>query len=466
MQTKPTQLFILLSSLFAALFFSSPSPAEETGPVYVIPIKGEIEKGLTWVIRRGIYEAESNHARAIILDMDTPGGRVDATQDIMDLLARTDIPTYTYVNPRAFSAGAYISAATRHIYMAPGAIIGAATPISISPLGGAAKMPEAVEEKMTSALRATIAAAAEQNGHPAEILEAMVDRDVEIPDVIEKGKLLTLTEKEAGSSEIGLSEGTAKDLVGLLKAAKMKGAPLVRIKITPAETLSRFLTSSLVTIILLVGGLAGLYFEFKTPGFGLPGIAGLSLLAVFFFGHYVAGLAGYEEIILFLVGIVLLSIELFITPGFAVTGLVGILLIIASFIAAMGRGPVFNPATIINRNYFPALINFGSALFGLIVVILLTYRFVFTPSSPLYGKFVLAAREEKEAGFTSSPEDLSSLRGLAGKAVTKLRPAGKARVNGRVLDVVSRGTYIEPGEEIVVVDVQGGRVVVKKVGSA
>jgi len=381
----------------------------------------------------------------------------------MDLLSRASIPTYTYVNPRAFSAGAYISAATRHIYMAPGGIIGAATPISINPLGGAAKMPRSVEEKMTSALRATIAAAAEVNGHPARILEAMVDRDVEIPDVIEKGKLLTLTEKEAKSSSIALSEGTVKNLAGLLKAAGLEGAPLVRIRITPAETLSRFLTGSLITILLLMGGLAGIYFEFKTPGFGLSGIAGLSLLALFFFGHYVAGLAGYEEIILFLVGILLLFIELFLTPGFAVLGSVGILLIIASFIAAMGKGPVFNPATIISRNYFPALINFAAALFGLIVVVLLTYRFVFTPSSPLYGKFVLTAREKNDDGFSSSPEDLSSLRGETGEALTKLRPSGKARIAGRSLDVVSRGEYIEPGQEIVVVEVRGSRVVVKKV---
>ena len=254
MQISPIKFFLLLSSLFSALFFSSPSPAEEQGPVYVIPIKGEIEKGLTWVVQRGIREAERNHARAIILNMDTPGGRVDATQDIMDMLSHTTIPTYTYVNPRAFSAGAYISAATRHIYMAPGGIIGAATPISISPLGGAAKMPESVEEKMTSALRATIAAAAEKNGHPVKIMEAMVDRDVEIPDVIEEGKLLTLTAKEAKSSSIALSEGTEKDLAGLLKAAGMEDAPLVRIKITPAETLSRFITSSLITILLLRRG--------------------------------------------------------------------------------------------------------------------------------------------------------------------------------------------------------------------
>jgi membrane-bound serine protease (ClpP class) len=454
---------LLLSTLFCALFFASPAPAEEKGPVYVIPIRGEISKGLTWVVRRGIREAEKHRARAVILDMDTPGGRVDATQEIMDLLSRASIPTYTYVNPRAFSAGAYISAATRHIYMAPGGIIGAATPISINPLGGAAKMPRSVEEKMTSALRATIAAAAEENGHPARILEAMVDRDVEIPDVIEKGKLLTLTEKEAKSSSIALSEGTVKNLAGLLKAAGLEGAPLVRIRITPAETLSRFLTGSLITILLLMGGLAGIYFEFKTPGFGLPGIAGLSLLALFFFGHYVAGLAGYEEIILFLVGILLLFIELFITPGFAVMGSVGILLIIASFITAMGKGPVFNPATIISRNYFPALINFAAALFGLIVVVLLTYRFVFTPSSPLYGKFVLTAREKNDDGFSSSPEDLSSLRGETGEALTKLRPSGKARIAGRSLDVVSRGEYIEPGQEIVVVEVRGSRVVVKKV---
>jgi len=453
-------LIIILSFLF---IFSFPIsvPAQSSGPVYIIPVEGEIEKGLIWLIERGIGEAEAAGAQAIVLHMNTNGGSAAATQEIMELLTRTDIPTYTFIDIRAFSAGAYISVATDHIYMAPGSMIGAATPIASSPLGGAAKLDEATAEKMTSAFRAMIAATAEQKGHPPEVVEAMVDRDVEIPDLIEKGKLLTLTNN--GAVEAGLSEGTVENLDQLLAANNLIDAPRHTIKIKPSEKLARFLTGSMVTILLLLGGLAGIYFEIKTPGFGLPGILGITCLALFFFGHNVAGLAGYEEIVLFAVGLTLLFIELFITPGFGVLGVAGVLCLFISFIAAMGKGPVFDPSTLIHPNYFRGFTNFGAALLGFLLLLLLTFRFVFVKSSPLYDKFVLTAEERQDEGFGSAEEGLSRLIGSRGISVTILRPAGKARFGDHPVDVVSRGDFIQSGEEVKVIAVDGNRVVVKKV---
>jgi membrane-bound serine protease (ClpP class) len=433
---NPILLSAALLLLLPAFLFG-----REKEPVYIIPIEGEIEKGLVWVVRRGIREAEENQAGAIILEMNTPGGKVDATEEIMDSLLKTPIPTYTYVNTRALSAGAYIAVATKHIYMAPGSTIGAATPIAALPLQGPVDMPEAVEEKFTSALRATIATTAEQNGHPVKIAEAMVDRDVEIPGVIEKGKLLTLTNKKAESEKVALSEGTLESLEKLMEVIGLKKSPRVRVKITPTEKLARFI---------------------KTPGFGFPGILGITLLALFFFGHYIAGLAGYEEVVLFIIGVVLLSIELFVTPGFGILGGSGIILIIVSFIAAMGKGPFFNPATILSPNYFRGLTNFGTALLGLVILILLTYKFVFVKSSPLYQKFVLTAEERRANGFESSESDLARMKGMRGTAVSNLRPAGKANINGKTVDVVSRGDFIEPGDTIEVVEVVGNRVVVRR----
>ncbi len=452
--------------VFLAVFFNSfQSFSAGPRPVYIIPIEGEVEKGLIWLVRRGITEAEENDAQAIVLRMNTNGGAADATQEIMELLARTEIDTYTYVDIRAFSAGAYIAVATRHIYMAPGSMIGAATPIAAVPGMGPAKMDEAVAEKMTSAFRAMIAASAEMNGHPVEVVEAMVDRDVEIPGVIGKGKLLTLTNTRAADPEVGLSEGTVESLGELLEITGMGNVSRVEIETTPAEKLARFLTGSMVTMLLLGGGLAGLYFEIKTPGFGLPGIAGIILLALFFFGHNIAGLAGMEEVALFLVGLLLLFIELFITPGFGLLGGTGIILIVGSLIAAMGSGPVFNPETVLSRNYLPGLMNFGGALLGLFLLVLLTYRFVFVKTSPLYGKFVLTAEEKKEAGFESSKSGLDRLKGAKGKTFTKLRPAGKALIGGKTVDVVSRGEFIEPNTDIEVIETEGSRVVVRTVKS-
>lgn len=450
---------ILLTFIFLFLIPIS-VPAQSDGPVYIIPVEGEIEKGLVWVIRRGVGEAEAAGARAIVLHMNTNGGAGDATQDIMELLTRTDILTYTFVDIRAFSAGAFIAVATDHIYMAPGSMIGAATPIAASPLGGAAKLDEATAEKITSAFRAMIAATAEQKGHPAEVVEAMVDRDVEIPDLIEKGKLLTLTNQRA--VEAGLSEGTVDDLDQLLDAVGFKDAPRETIGITPSEKLARFITGSMVTGLLLLGGLAGIYFEIKTPGFGLPGILGVSCLALFFFGHNVAGLAGYEEIVLFAVGLTLLFIELFITPGFGILGSAGVLCLFISFIAAMGKGPIFDPRTLVHPNYFRGFTNFGAALLGFLLIILLTFRFVFVKSSPLYGKFVLTAEEKREDGFTSSRIGLADLTGAQGISITKLRPAGKAKIGDQTVSVVSRGEFIQAGEKVEVIKVDGNRVVVKR----
>ena len=450
-------IFFLLTSFF--LLNSFPAFGGETGPVYILPVEGEIEKGLVWVLDRGIAEAEAARARVIVLHMNTNGGAASATEEIMELLTRTDIPTYTFIDIRAFSAGAYIAVATDHIYMAPGSMIGAATPIASSPLtGGAAKLDEATAEKITSAFRAMIAATAEQNGHPAEVVEAMVDRDVEIPDLIEKGKLLTLTNKRAVAA--GLSEGTVEDLDQLLDTVGLKDAPRETIEITPSEKLARFITGSMITVLLLLGGLVGIYFEIKTPGFGLPGILGITCLALFFFGHNVAGLAGYEEIVLFAVGLTLLFIELFITPGFGILGVAGVLCLFISFIAAMGKGPIFSAPTVIHPNYYRALSNFGGALLGFLLIILLTYRFVFVRSSPFYKRFVLTTEEKRGDGFSSAKLGLSRLIGSQGTAITKLRPAGKARIGGQPVNVVSRGEFIEAGETVEVIKVDGNRVVV------
>ncbi len=453
----------IISILFGVVLSLLSRSARTAEPVYVISIEGEIEKGLVWVIRRGLREAEESGAGAIILHMDTNGGRADATQEIMELLNRTDIPTYTYVDTKAFSAGAYIAVATDHIYMAPASMIGAATPIAASPLGGAAGMDEATAEKMTSAFRAMIAATAEQHGHPVEVVEAMVDRDVEIPGIIEEGKLLTLTGKKAESGEVGLSEGIAESLDILIEELELERSPLQTLKITPSEQLARFITGSMVTVLLLMGGLAGIYFEIRSPGFGLPGILGISCLALFFFGHYIAGLAGYEELLLFIVGAVLLFIEIFITPGFGLLGGAGILCLAVSLITAMARGPLFTPPEGFNPDYGQALMNFGWSLLGLVVIIALTYRFVFVKSSPFYGKFVLTSEEKREEGYDGSSEKLSGLMGKRGAAITRLRPAGKARIDGRPIDVVSRGAYLDPETPVEVIEVRGNRVVVKKV---
>ncbi len=467
---KILRLFLFSALVFSAFSLSGRRTGAGAAPdsplVYVIPVEGEVEKGLSWVVRRGVREAEEARAEAIIIVINTDGGRADATREIMGHLLRSRVPVYSYIESRAFSAGAFIAVATREIYMASASMIGAATPIAVVPGAGPAATDTAMEEKMTSAFRALIASAAEQNGHPVEVVEAMVDRDVEIVDVIQKGKLLTLTNARAESEQIGLSQGTLDSLEEVTVALGFENAHLVFIESTWAEVAARFLTTSLITSLLLMGGLGGIYFEIRSPGFGVPGAIGITCLVLFFFGHYIAGLAGYEEIVIFIIGVVLLAIEIFVTPGFGLMGAAGVLCLIGSFISAMGRGPFFSGETIFSPAYFGALANLGMALVGLVVVIALSYRLGFSAGSPLFGRMVLTTDQSSRDGYEVSDAEPSSLLNKKGRTLTRLFPSGKARIDGEVVDVVSRGEFIEAGSEVEVIRVEGWRVVVRQIKDA
>ena len=460
-----TRIFleILVLLLIGASYFCAAQ--EDTaggtaGLVYVVPIEGEIERGLTYFIKRSVKEAEKYGARALIVHMDTNGGEFSATETIMDTLLDTSVETYTFVDKKAFSAGAFIAVATKHIYMAPASVIGAATPIAVGPTGGPVELSEAVEEKITSGIRALIGAAAEKNGHPRDIVEAMVDRDVEVKGVIEKGKLLTLTSKEAESEKVGLSEGTVENIDELVE--KIGGGRVVRAEISMSEKVARIITSSAVRSILLMLGLLGIYVEVKTPGFGLGGTVALLCFSLFFFGHYIAGLAGLEELLLFVVGVILLSIEIFLIPGFGITGLLGIGCILISFVLAMTEiETIPGIPWWSQKQYENALYVIGVAIFGSISLAFLILRF-FLPKTPLWGKIALEDAELKDEGF--SVVSFEKFLGRKGLSQTVLRPSGKAVFEGELLDVVTEGEMVPKGTQVKVIRVEGNRIVVEKNG--
>ena len=293
--------------------------------VYTIPIRGMIEPALLYVIRRGVQEAEDVNAKAIIFVMDTPGGTLQAASDIVRTIQKIKVPTYTFVEKDAFSAGAIIAMATKHIYMAPGTVIGDAMPIMMTPWGGVQEMPEDIKEKAVSAVAALIRSAAEEGGHNKELAEKMVRREIEFKigdEVISPaGQLLTLTNVEA-ERKFGkdkkplLSEGTVKDVNELLKTVGLEGASVKELEVTAIERVARFI-AALAPLFLIVG-LLGLYIEFKMQGAIIPGAIGVLCLAIFFWGHHIAGLAGMEDILIFLLGMALLLIELLFIPGFGV----------------------------------------------------------------------------------------------------------------------------------------------------
>ncbi|MEI8140154.1 MAG: NfeD family protein [bacterium] len=469
---KTIQLFIRLLTLAALTIapqcaqatpdWSQPAP---TGMVYIIPIHDVIDTALIYVIRRGLNEAEDGGAEAIIFDIDTPGGRVDAAEEILNMLRGVKTPTYTLVNPNAISAGAIIAMATDHIYMTPGSKIGDAMPIMLGLTGEVQPMPESVEEKSVSYVAAMIRAAAQHRGHDPQLAEAMVRRDSEykIGDEVisKKGRLLTLTNKDA-ERLVGpekrplLSAGTVENLAALLKKIGKENCAPIELKVTSAEEIARFIES--ISIVLLGLGLLGLYIEFKTPGFGLPGISGIFLLAIWFWGSHIAGLAGMEEVALFLLGVILLCVELFVFPGVILPGIIGLGLIIASILMGMTQHYPGDP-------WYPTLPAITTSALRLTPSLLITLAgavlaATFLPKAPLFNKLILNATITPQTGDSRSAQSKSVRIGQQGIAETRLNPAGAARFGDLRLNVVSRGDFLEPGDKIVIAETRGNRIIV------
>lgn len=461
---------VLLAALAAVAAPSAPAADATTNAsplVYTIPIRGPIEPALTYVIRRGVSEADAAGAAAVVFVMDTPGGEVQSAEDIIDIVRRIRVPTYTFVERNAFSAGALIALSTKRIYMAPGAVIGDALPIMMLPLVGVQGMPPEIQEKMVAGVAVLARAAAEQGGHNPEVAEAMVRREMEfkIGDEVLKpaGRLLALTDREAlrpagaGGKPL-LSSGTVSNLTAMLDAAGFAHAEVRELKVTTAERLARWI--KLLGGVLLVAGAIGLYIEFKTPGFGFPGLFGILCLGLFFWGHHIAGLAGYEDLLLFLAGLVLILVELFILPGFGIAGVLGIALMGAGLLLAMvwrAPGGPWLPAMTDLRG--PMMTMFGSLVATLVIGALLAR---WLPRSEVFGRFVLKAATARTEGFAAAPTD-ATLIGASGEAASDLRPAGAAWLLGRRIDVVTRGDYIRRGTPVRVAEVLGSRVVVEPV---
>lgn len=456
-------LFVMLA-IIATLSPCRGESTNDTPLVYIIPVKDMIEPALLYVIRRGVDEATRHDADAIILDMDTTGGRVDAAVAIVGTLGRSDIPVYTFVEREAISAGAMIALSTPTIYMAPGSVIGDITPISMGLTGGAQELPEAVEEKMTSYVAAHVRSSAEKGGHDPDLAEAMVRRDLEYKVgetmISKSGTVLTMTNVEAAQL-VGdeqrplLSSGTVKDIPAMLEQLDLAGAETKTMEVTAAEKLARVIAA--VAPFLMMLGLGGLWLEMKTPGFGIFGIAGGLCLLLFFFGHHIAGLAGLEDMLIFGLGVALLAIEVFVLPGFGIMGASGLLLIVVSFVSAMSeRLPgQWRPVDFSPETFSMPLLKVMLSFLGAIVLVLIAGRFL--PQTKLFHSLTLDEVVPDDAGDPS-------LVGLKGIAHSELRPGGTAYIQDQKIDVVTRGDFIPSQTEVVVVEVHGNRIVVEKQG--
>jgi membrane-bound serine protease (ClpP class) len=416
--------------------------------VVLLKIEGTIDLGLAAFIERVLKK--HSDAAALVLEINTLGGRVDAAIQIRDALLEAKPKTVAFVHPRAISAGALISLACDVIAVSGGASIGAATPIQLGQ-GGA----EPVDEKMVSYFRTEMRSTAEAKGRRGDIAEAMVDRSVEIPGLVPAGKLLTLDTD--GALSTGIADLKAESLDELLPKLGLEKAKRQPIEENWAEKLVRFLTDPVVSGLLMSLGTLGILIELYTPGLGLPGGLGALCLVLFFGGHLLVNLAGLEELILFTVGLGLLALEVLVIPGFGVAGVLGLVSILAALVLALvglPLGVVFETGA-----WVEPLVRVTAALVVTVVLLLLSLRVL--PKSRAGRGLVLASSTSRSAGFVASEE--SRLLGQVGLAESELRPAGVARFGEERVDVVSEGAFVPRGVEVRVVLVEGARVVVRAV---
>ena len=457
--SNPSARIVLMAVLLAGPPTSFSAPTSPIGPVYVLPIQGEIQKGTVYVVRRGVKAALEAKASALVLDMNTPGGEGEAMKEVMATIAKFQPAdqTYTYVNREAFSAGAFISASTRHIWMAPNSIIGAASPVTLAQDG-----PKELPPKFVSGYAALIRAAAEENGHNPAIFDAMVNKQIGLKingrEIVAKGDILTLTTQEA-TRLIGnpprslLASGVAPDIQTLIEKTIQPAATIVRIQPTGFESISRWLIT--ISPLLLSAAFLFGYLEFKTPGFGLFGVLCGLCAFLFLFGHYIAGLSGYENALLLLLGIVLLITEFFVFPGTFVPGFIGLgLILFAALNTMIDRYPSDPALPTLPQLHLPT-INLALGFFGGLTAILLAARFL--PETILFRPFRLSV--------TSPSPSLPSydfLRpGLKGKALTDLRPSGSAEFKGQNFDVLAEGQFILEGTQVQIHQVEGSTIFVR-----
>ena len=410
--------------------------------VYRLSINGPIENGLAPYVARGLRMAEAAGASAVYLDIDTPGGRVDAAERIADAVRAARIPVYAFVNPRAYSAGALIALSTDGIYMRPGAVLGAATPVD----GQGTKAPE----KYVSAMRAEFRSLAEEQGLDPRIAEAMVDEKLGVPGLVDPGQLLTLSTTEA--LRVKFAKGEVSDQAGLLAAIGQPAAQVVSVDVNWAEAMVRFLMNPIVSSLLLSLGVLGFLTEIKAGAHGVGLLISLGALGLFFGSSLILGLAGMGTLIVLMIGLALIGVEVLLIPGHGFSGILGTILVGASVIMAL-VGPSPTAGDIAG-----ALAVLAASL---IVTASVTYAFIrHLPNSGRFSGLILKSSHESTRGYIASPlrEDLV---GKEGVALTDLRPAGTATVGEERMDVVTQGEYIPSGSRVRIVRSDGYRHVVQ-----
>jgi membrane-bound serine protease (ClpP class) len=409
-----------------------PAEAQSSGPVFVIPLGGDINAALASSMKLAFAEAAREGAQLVILEIDTYGGLVNASDRVKTTIEASSIPVYAWVK-KAISGGTYAALACDRIYMHPGATLGA-----VEPRYGDEPV---TDEKTLSIIEGQLRAMAESRGRDPQIASAMVRKDIEIPGISEAGKLLTLTAAKA--VEVGYAEGLASALEDIPGMAGISASEFITYQEPWSISFARFLSNPYVGGVLLAIGLAALVIEIFTSGFGVAGVIALLAFGLYFGGNIFAGFGRTEYVLVFVIGIVLVGAEIF-TSGFGLLGVSGLLCVALSIVLSAA-------------NFTQGLLTLGLALLFAIVIILIAFRFL--RKSSLWDKIILSDAETRERGYVG-PQDLSGYLGAEGVAVTPLRPSGTVEVAGERLDALTDGVYIAAGTKIIVTGTSSGSVVV------
>ena len=426
--------------------------------VYRVPIEGIIDLGLPPFIQRTLEDAESNEATAVIFDINTFGGRVDAATQIKDAILGADILTIAFINRRAISAGALISLSCEKIYMTGGGLIGAATAVDMTGKKGS--------EKVISFMREEMASTAEKRGRSKEIARGMVDEELTFTHLViggdsikvddiegrKDGKLISLTTEQALKYKI--ADGTAENMEALLDSLGYSSFETIETAENWSEAIVRFLTNPVVASLLTTFGFLGILFELQSPGWGIPGFVGLACLILSLSASYIAQLATMSDMLFVLTGLALILLEVLVIPGFGIAGLGGIgLMIYGLYLLLLPDIPVGEE--VLGQAMDGFLIGLVGAVIGLVLLVKLMIKTKF------WEQLTAPDTQKKEDGY-SNTFGWESLQGETGNADTDLHPSGWVRVKDQRIFVVSEGEFIEEGKEIKILSVDGNRVLVRE----
>ena len=426
--------------------------------VYKVPIEGVIDLGLPPYIKRVIKEAEDSKAKAIIFEINTFGGRVDAATQIKDAILSSEIQTIAFINRRAISAGALISLSCEKIFMTGGGLIGAATAVDMSGKKGS--------EKVISFMREEMASTAEQRGRNKKIARGMVDEELSFTHLVlnqdsilvediegrKEGKLISLTTDQALKYQI--ADGVAENINIVLDSLGYSNSQIVEKSENWSEDIVRFLTNPVVASLLTTFGFLGILFELQSPGWGIPGFVGLTCLILSLSASYIAQLATMSDLLFVFAGIGMVMLEILVIPGFGVIGFGGFaLMMYGLYLLLLPDIPVGDE--IVGQAMDGFFIGLVGSLIGLALLARLMIKTKF------WKQLTSPDVQNKTAGFSNS-FGWESLKDKEGTADTNLHPSGWIRIEDQRIFVVSEGDFIEKGSKITVLSVDGNRVVVRE----